>query len=312
MKKLFFILTILLIPVSLFAAGAGGGGGGVSGGSACTKSTWACSEWSACSVEGKQTRACTKTFDCPSDTVRPPEEQSCTLPPAAPTPTPLPAPVPEKQPEPKKPDVALPPVRTHWCYTLPLLKQRVECRLGLSEKDLAAEYAKQYLPEECRAVRAKKAQGDCVIRYKALTPCWKKPIGEERTTCAREVIGLPRDLAKEKKSCASQKKQKDRLACLASLRQKAYTLVKFRFYDLNERVEDFLKERNTIDGRAGIQFVVTSELNKQKFNNARNKAQRLQIIKNERAAWKQVVRALKIDDVRDFLDDAMKELSIVE
>lgn len=306
-----------MFPVVVFAAGTGGGGGGVSGdtsgsfapsvGSACTKSTWACSEWSACSVEGKQTRTCTKTFDCPSDTVRPFEEESCT--PPVPEITPLPRETPATVPEKK---VVLPPVRTHWCYTLPLLKQRVECRIGLSEKDLAAEYAKQYLPEECRAVRAKKAQGDCVARYKALQPCWEKPIGEERIACAREVIGLPRDLAAEKKSCASQKKQKNRLACLASLRQKAYTLVKFRFYDLNERVEDFLKEHDTIDGRAGIQFVVTSELNKQKFNNARTKTQRLQIIKNERNAWKQAVRALTIDDVRDFLDDAMKELSTVE
>ncbi|MDO8581553.1 MAG: hypothetical protein Q7S16_01885 [bacterium] len=213
--------------------------------------------------------------------------------------------VPEKK-------VVLPPLRTHFCYTLPLLKQRVECRLGLSQQDLVAEYAKQYLPEECRAVRAKKAQGDCVARYKDLQSCWENPVGDERTACAREVIGLPDDRAAERKSCEVKKVRKDRLACLASLQQKVYTLVKFRFYDLNERVEDFLKEHDTIDGRAGIQFIVVSELNKQKFNNARTKAQRLQIIKNERVAWKQVVKSLTMDDARDFLDDATKDLSTVE
>mgnify|MGYP001592270079 CR=1 FL=1 len=211
-----------------------------------------------------------------------------------------------------KPNIALPPVRTHWCATLPLLKQRVECRLGLSEKDLEAEYAKQYLPEECRAVRAKKAQGDCVARYKALHPCWEESIGDERTACARDVIGIPDDLLAERKLCAGKKVKKNRLSCLTTLRQKTYTLVKFRFYDLNERVEDFLKEHDTIDGRVGMQFIVTSELNKQKFNNARTKAQRLQIVKNERAAWKKVVRALAMDDARDFLGEAIKDISIVE
>ena len=262
----YFSLSFLLgltLPAIIFAAGAGGGGGGgveglvgTSVGSTppteqCAKSTWACSEWSACSAEGKRERICTKKFDCPSDTVTPVEEEACTLP--------------------KK---ALPPVNTHWCYTLPFLKQRVECRLGLSEKDLEAEYKKQYLPEECRAVRVQKLQTACVARYKALQPCWGNPVGEERIACAKEALDIPSDLKAERTICVSLAKKtlasrRASAACLTALRQKTYHLVKFRFYDLNERVEDFLEEHNTIDGRAGIQFIVTSELHKQRFNNAR-------------------------------------------
>ena len=275
MKKLFILIGVLF-PVMLFAAGVGGGG-----------------SWSATSNIGEG-------FLAPSVGSVPP--------PVTPAPTSV-------APEQKKElatslSSGLPPLRTHFCYTLPLLKQRVECRLGLSEQDLAAEYAKQYLPEECRAL-PKKKQADCVTRYKALQPCWEKDLGEERAICAREVLGIADDIPTVRKSCVALPK-KEQSQCLTSLRQQAYNLVKFRFYELNERVENFLKEHDTIDGRAGIQFIVTSELNKQKFNNTRSKAQRLQIIKNERVGWKQTVRALGIDDTRDFLDAATDDLSAVE
>jgi|GEM_PF-1756274 len=44
----------------------------------CTEDTWSCSNWNTCSVNGTQTRICTKTFDCPSAyTPSPSTTQSC-------------------------------------------------------------------------------------------------------------------------------------------------------------------------------------------------------------------------------------------
>jgi hypothetical protein len=63
-------------------------GGGGSGGS-CSPS-WSCSEWSACSSSGIQTRTCTNAKSyCPG--IKPATEQSCTY--NAPTPSPIQQPV---------------------------------------------------------------------------------------------------------------------------------------------------------------------------------------------------------------------------
>lgn len=223
-------------------------------------------------------------------------------PPVTPAPTPV---VPEQKKE-------LPPLRTHFCFTIPKLQQRIECRLGLSEEDLAQEYAKQYLPEECRAIKNKKDQASCVDRYRAFTPCWQKPIGDERLSCAKDVLHFPDDLASARNACKAIVVKKEKAQCLAGVADKVFSLVKFRFYDLNERAEDFLKENATVDGRPGIQFIVTSELNKQSFNAARTKAQRLQIIRKERTAWQKFVRTMGVPDTRDFLDNALAEVGLTE
>lgn len=45
----------------------------------CNSDTWTCNDWSACSIEGRQSRTCNKTFDCRfGDTPSPIITQSCT------------------------------------------------------------------------------------------------------------------------------------------------------------------------------------------------------------------------------------------
>ncbi|MBI4281660.1 hypothetical protein HY625_02425 [Candidatus Uhrbacteria bacterium] len=280
MKKFLLFSIGLALPMFVFAAGVGGGGSGASN-----------------SGSGSATSNIGEGFLAPS--------VGSVSPPVTPEPTP---PTPEQKPEQAK---LLPPLRTHFCFTVPKLQQRIECRLGLSEQDLAAEYAKQYLPEECRAL-PKKQQADCVTRYKALQPCWEKSVGDERTACAKEVLAFPENLVEARNVCKLITVKKEKISCLTALQQKSYNLVKFRFYDLNERAEDFLKENPTVDGRPAMKFIVASELNKQRFNTARTKAQRLQIIRNERTAWQKFVRALRVSDAQDFLDDALAEVGLTE
>ena len=74
------------VPFAVLAAGGGGGGGGAPTGmgntviETCTQDTWTCGDWGACGFNGQQTRACTKSFDCPSvDTPpAPPALRTCT------------------------------------------------------------------------------------------------------------------------------------------------------------------------------------------------------------------------------------------
>jgi len=48
----------------------------------CIKDTWSCTNWSACSASGSQSRSCSITFDCPyTNTPSPSTTQSCTPPP---------------------------------------------------------------------------------------------------------------------------------------------------------------------------------------------------------------------------------------
>ncbi|MDP3764554.1 MAG: serine protease [bacterium] len=45
----------------------------------CTTDIWSCGDWNTCSLEGKQSRSCTKTFDCSDvDTPSPSVAQVCT------------------------------------------------------------------------------------------------------------------------------------------------------------------------------------------------------------------------------------------
>ena len=78
----FLTMGLLLIPVFVFAKGGGGGGTVETPPPAeptCSEDTWSCTSFSACGLNGTQTRTCTLTNDCSSaNTPKPSETQSCT------------------------------------------------------------------------------------------------------------------------------------------------------------------------------------------------------------------------------------------
>lgn len=82
MKRIAFVFSLIILGGFFVALGqtlAAGGGGGGGGGTVCTEDVWACGDWNICSADGKQTRTCTMTFDCPFVTTpKPFEQQSCT------------------------------------------------------------------------------------------------------------------------------------------------------------------------------------------------------------------------------------------
>lgn len=338
MKKILVLVSLgILIPAFALAAGSGGGGGGggSSGsslctddtysctdwgncensartrrcvlsidcanvdtpkpveqqtcGAACTADTWTCGDWSGCSTDlFKETRQCTKTFDCQGvETASPISEIQCNPPAPAPAPT-LPAEL--------------------RCGNFATITARVRCRLRLTEEELDKELYIQYLPEECRALSVFK-QPICIGRYQALKPCWEQPVGASRAACAAGVLGIRGSVAAEYKRC-SIKPQAQRQACRLVVKDLAYALIKFRFYDLSERAEDTLEKGVALNTVASL--VTTMELTKQDFNKATTYSQRRALILRARAAWKKFVANNKgAEKITDYLDGALKDLQTV-
>ena len=330
MRKI--ILIIVVIGFSLFVnsrvlAVGGGGGGSVP---RCDADIWDCTEWGSCSAEGRQRRTCTLTFDCPGvSTPKPVEEQSC----IPPKPQPKQKPVVEQpaiSPESKCttdrfecspwssscnihgleertcrkvfdcPGVETPPPATQrpctrlQCGNKPNLHERIYCRLNLSPAGIARELQIQYLPEECRVIQETEARNSCIARYKSFQPCWNVPAGEARFACARQVLKLGPVISEEVKKC-QEKTGQEQVVCKNELKDKVFSMIKFRFYDLEERAEE-LAERGA-DLNAVADLVTTIELKKQAFNSAKTNVERHQIILDVRQAWQEFVNKVK-DQVR--------------
>lgn len=315
------ILLSLFVTTSVFAVGSGSGGSAP----ACTQSTWTCTDWSSCSTSGTQTRNCTETFHCPTaDTPEPPTTQSCT----PPAPPPQPPAVPQVT-APSKPactaskwecgtwssmcDIygqehrscrliadcpASPtpsPVTSQACPHLQCgdkatLHDRIACRLNLAPEGAAQELKIQYLPEECRTAANAAEKNECIARYKSYAPCWNLPAGEGRFACARQVLNLGQSVADEAKQCQG-KVGPGRASCEQGLKEKVLYMVKFRFYDLEQRAEDLARRGADLSVVTSLETAI--ETKKQEFDAAKTQNNLRQIILDVRAAWQDFVNKVK-------------------
>lgn len=371
-----FILTFF--PAAVFAAGGGGGGSTPS----CSEDTWICTEWSECSSQGEQKRACQISFDCPGfDTLKPQEVQTCTPPctedtwecsswsecssegkqtricnlifdcknilniapiaeqSCAPPQAPAEETPPKKNPflpkeEPpviEKTDIKCTQDRwdcSEWsrvcdqfgnhkrnckmtldcptvetapppffkkceklqCADKPTVKERVLCRLNLTPAAIAREYELEYLPEECKLKTSNKEKNDCIKRYLSFKPCWEKPVGEERSLCAKNALGIVNNASQEMNTCLG-KTPRVAETCKNDIRKKVYEMIKFRFYDLEERAEELIEEG--ADQNLVADFSIFILQKKEEFNKAKNNEERKKIILDVRKEWKKFVQAVK-------------------
>ncbi|PIR92425.1 hypothetical protein COU01_01800 [Candidatus Falkowbacteria bacterium CG10_big_fil_rev_8_21_14_0_10_44_15] len=326
-KEIFiFIFTFVLIGAGLLAsptvfAVGGGGGGSVP---SCNADNWDCTGWSQCGSNGTQTRICSLTYDCPTvSTPKPSESQSCT--PPAPKPSAKPQP---QQTEPKTPSCTKdtwtcstwsqscdiygreqrtcqlsfdcpnietpPPPESQACEKLQCgnkstLRDRVSCRLNLAPAGAARDLEIQYLPEACR-VKTGAEQKECVGRYKSFQPCWNAKEGDERFSCARNVLKLGPLVSDEVKTCQG-KKGRDQVACKIALKEKVLYMIAFRFYDLETRAEELGNRGADLNAIADFETIV--ELKKQAFDKASINAERRQIILDVRKAWQEFISKVK-------------------
>lgn len=102
------------------------------------------------------------------------------------------------------------------------------------------------------------------------------------------------------------KKGKEKAACIAEMKQKLFSMIKFRMYDLSERAEELLEHE--VDAARVADFVFVAEASKQKLNGAKTFARRRQAIDDVRVAWKKLAQRVKIKNAQDNLDQAFKDL----
>ena len=180
------------------------------------------------------------------------------------------------------------------CGNLNTLKERVACRLEMEKDGQEEELELYYLPEECAALSGA-ARGICIARYKSVQTCWKFPIGEGRVACVKRTIRLE-TIQEEKEKCSSLRGE-NKSVCVRGIKNKAYDLIKWRFYDLEERAEDFMK-RGLASEDAAVDFISKTEQNKISFNDAKTKEERKEIIFEVKSDWKKLADAIKEKNLR--------------
>ena len=175
------------------------------------------------------------------------------------------------------------------CAELKTIKERVSCRLEQEKEEQEEELQLYYLPEECVALSGA-SRGICIARYKSVQTCWKFPVGEDRVSCVKRTIRLG-NLQEEKEKC-NKLIGESKSVCAREIKNKNYDLIKWRFYDLEERAEDFMM-RGLADKESVVDFIVKTEENKVKFNEADSKEERKNIILDVRNDWKDLVRKIR-------------------
>ncbi len=223
----------------------------------CTADKWQCSNWSSsCNILGQHDRTCELVSDCPTVANPPPvTKKAC-----------------EKL----------------QCGNKANLKDRIACRLNLAPEGITRELEIQYLPEECRVIKNQGQQKKCIELYKAYQPCWGTQAGEGRFSCARNVLKLGPVLSEEVKTCQGKTGQ-EQVACKEEVKERVFSMIKFRLYDLEERAEKLAEEgKADIDGVAD--FVTLVEQKKQGFDNAKTKEERRQAILDVQTAWKEFMK----------------------
>jgi hypothetical protein len=173
-----------------------------------------------------------------------------------------------------------------YCSELDTVRERISCRLDLEEEDQEEELEVYFLPEECRAVYFTPRE-ECLERYESVQGCWQFPVGNERILCVKKVMNLG-TIQEEKEKC-SRLGGVQKLVCEDELKNKVYNLIKWRFYDLEERAEDFM-HRNLIDKETATDFIITAEESKVKFNEVKAFEEKKNIILNVRIAWNDLMR----------------------
>ena len=143
-------------------------------------------------------------------------------------------------------------------------RERVKCRLNLEKEELEDEYTLQFLPEECKALEGEK-RADCITTYKNVQPCWKFKEGSERVSCVKEKINF-RGVSEERRICNELKDEAKR-ACVENFKENLFTVIKFRFYNLEERAEEYLEE-GKVSEEDVVVFVDALEGKKVEFNDA--------------------------------------------
>ena len=259
LKNKFVILLLLFLIIMPLSYAKGGGGGSSSSRQTCKEDIWFCTDWKSCQSDGFQTRNCNLVTDCSSvDTPRPSEKESCVF-------------VSEL-------------LSNLKCHNLPSLEERVRCRIQLEDAELDTELDIAYLPEECRTKSDVLSKERCVKLYAESLTCWGLKIGQ-RMGCIKNMLNLG-DLNSQRSQCKGDK------VCLDNFKKNAHYLIKFRFYELEERAEEAY-EKGIITEDQVVDIVSKLESKKVEYNNVGSKLERVKILNEVKQLWVDFVKSIR-------------------
>jgi predicted DNA-binding protein YlxM (UPF0122 family) len=167
------------------------------------------------------------------------------------------------------------------CSDLPTMRERIACRIKLKQENEL-----NYLPEECRVLTGLE-RAKCINNYKTTILCFNKESDAERVNCARRAIGLQiATIQQAREDC------KGNQTCLNELKEKVFTLIKFRFYNLEYKAQEIMEKYNISESLV-VDFISSIETKKQEFNNASSIEDKKQIIKDVSNLWRQFIYQVK-------------------
>lgn len=264
------LFSLLLGTVATLAAGARAT---TTDATTCTEDLWDCENWTPCAANGTRARLCVLDVDCPDvESPLPIVIESCARPLPSPTkPAPTPRPTPTPSPTPLGCD-------------LPEQDERIRCQLQAT----ATPAILSYLPEECHAIEDSAAREQCFVLYREAQQCPTVPARNQRIACLKKIIGLE-DLAVATAAC-EQLPENERADCRITLRSRVYTLIKFRFDELEQRAKDLPQRGAPLE--MIVPFILSIEDAKQKFNLATTKDERRAVILEVRKLWQEFARTV--------------------
>src|SRR3989338_2169796 len=258
---------------------------------ACQKDVWSCGAFGSCFAEGKQSRVCSMTFDCENDNAASPSEsQSCTPECTEDTWNCKPYGACDVRGNQSRvcsmtkdcPGVVTnKPVTATRCDHVQCnqktMRDCVYCRLNLAPEGVKRDNEIEFLPEACRPFSGHDRE-ECLEYYKDYWPCWKEKTFGGLISCAKDVLKLGKDdLKTQKTACGSDKE------CLEELKEHSYHLIVFRFYDLEQRAENWILEGVSMEKTADFETTVIE--NKIAFLKATTSQERKAVIEKMRADW---------------------------
>jgi len=172
------------------------------------------------------------------------------------------------------------------CREFASLRERVRCRILLPEKYQSNKV--EFLPEECLSYGGR-YRDRCIENYDKVQECWKLSSDSERIQCSRQKIGITS--AKSERNLCEQKTGEGRETCLTDLKDKVFTGIKFRVYNLEEKAEKMMEKG--VSEKTVIDFISLMESKKIFFNSAASIEEKKSVLENVREAWIDFIIAAK-------------------
>lgn len=218
----------------------------------CNESDYYCGDWGICEEDGRQRRTCQATNSCSGSAI-PEQERIC------------------------------PGLK---CEHLDTIKERIECRLKLSDSEAKKEKKILYAPEYCRIEEGAQEKNICINLYWAFEKCWAMPAGNKRMECGMEESGYS-EFEDLKASC-SEKSGTSRQACESELKEAVEHWMLFSLYEL-EFLAESLMENDRVNFDEVVNFDLYIEEQKAKIEESDKLTDWKKIVKDTKEAWEDFI-----------------------